>query len=435
MMVASQCIPEWLETSLKQSIAIFGQGRSGLAAASLIRKHGGETQVFDENGDGYSENEFNEEIARAYSLVICSPGFGSSHSWVVAAREAGCRLIPEFDLGAAFWRGPVVAITGTNGKTTLTSFLNEAFQQSGIESYAVGNIGSPLCEVLSGECNPEAIAVCEISSFQAEQMSKFQADHVLWTNFDEDHLDRHESMQSYFRSKYNLVSNARGKIVLVGRSVYEYGKQIGVDFGELCVVEDERDVESLGIVGSEFETVPERRTYLMARALWLALKLPEADLVRAAFAFRKSPHRIELVGSVDGVRFWNDSKATNFHAVYGALERFEKPVFWIGGGKDKGGNLESFVRRISPKIKAAAVIGETKERMSEAFENEACVASVQPTIEAAIRSIAEMAKTGDNVLLSPGFASFDMFKSYSERGEVFRKVIDCLQSERSMKDV
>ena len=434
MMVASQCIPEWLETSLKQPIAILGQGRSGLAAASLIRKHRGETQIFDENGDDGSESEFNGEIARAYSLIVCSPSFGSSHPWVVAAREAGCRLVPEFDLGAALWRGPVVAITGTNGKTTLTSFLNEAFQQAGIESYAVGNIGSPLCEVLSGKCNPEAIAVCEISSFQAEQMSEFQADHVLWTNFDEDHLDRHESMQSYFRSKYNLVSIARGETVLVGRSVYEYGKQIGVDFQESCVVEDEQNVESLGIAGSEFETVPERRTYLMARALWLALRLPEADLVRAAFAFRKSPHRIELIGSLDGVRFWNDSKATNFHAVYGALERFEEPVFWIGGGKDKGGDLEAFTRRIAPKIKAAVVIGETKERLSDAFENEACVVSVQPTMEAAVRSIAEIAKTGDNVLLSPGFASFDMFKSYSERGETFRKLVDCLQSKRSMKD-
>ncbi|MBT3481475.1 MAG: UDP-N-acetylmuramoyl-L-alanine--D-glutamate ligase, partial [Opitutales bacterium] len=288
---------------------------------------------------------------------------------------------------------------------------------------------------LAGECKLEAIAVCEISSFQAEQMSSFQADHVLWTNFDEDHLDRHQSMQSYFRSKYNLIANARGKIALVGRSVYDFGKRIGVDIPESSVVEDERDVESLGIVGTEFETVPERWTYLMARAMWLALKLPEVDLIRAAFSFHKSPHRIELVGDVGGVQFWNDSKATNFHAVYGALERFEEPVFWIGGGKDKGGDLEAFVRLIAPNIKAAAVVGETKERLREAFENEPCVAYAQPSMEAAVRLIAEMAKTGDNVLLSPGFASFDMFKGYAERGEVFRKVIDCLQSERSMKDV
>ena len=173
----------------------------------------------------------------------------------------------------------------------------------------------------------------------------------------------------------------------------------------------------------------------MARAMWLALKLPEVDLIRAAFSFHKSPHRIELVGDVGGVQFWNDSKATNFHAVYGALERFEEPVLWIGGGKDKGGDLEAFVRLIAPNIKAAAVVGETKERLREAFENEPCVAYAQPSMEAAVRLIAEMAKTGDNVLLSPGFASFDMFKGYAERGEVFRKVIDCLQSERSMKDV
>ncbi len=435
MTVAEQRIPAWLETSLKRPIAVLGRGRSGLAAVSLVERLGGEARIFDENSGEASDRIFDSEVAKRYPLVVCSPGFGPSHDWMTAAKEAGCRLIPEFDLGATIWQGPIIAVTGTNGKTTLTSFLNEAFRQAGIESHALGNIGMPMCEALSSDCNPEAIAVCEISSFQAEQMSAFRADHVLWTNFDEDHLDRHESMQSYFRSKYNLVANARGKTLLIGRSVFEYGKRIGVDFSESSIVREEADIESLGIVGSVFETQPELRSYLMARALWRSLELREEDLVQAAQSFCKSPHRMELLGSIGGIRFWNDSKATNFHAVLGGLERFENPVLWMGGGKDKGGDIDSFARRLAPRIKRAVVFGETKERLSEALKNAGCEVAIRLSIEEAVEAIMESSETGDDAVLSPGFASFDMFKGYAERGEVFRKVIDCLQSERSIEDV
>ena len=435
MISLPQCLPDWLETGLRRPVAVFGWGRSGKAAASLVAKLEGEAIVYDEGGHGSACPTFDEEAARQHALVVCSPAFDSGHPWMKAARDAGCELIAEFDLGALLWEGPIVAVTGTNGKTTLTAFLTEAFQQSGIESYALGNIGKPMCEALVEEVNREAVAVCEISSFQAEQMRSFRADHVLWTNFDEDHLDRHQTMQSYFRSKYSLISNARGETKLVDRSVFEYGKRIGVDFPESSVVSDNDDPERLGLVGTVFETQPELRTYSMARALWKSLQLDEAALVRAANAFRKSPHRIERLNEVEGVVYWNDSKATNFHAVYGALDRFQEPVFWIGGGKDKGGDLDAFVHRIAPKIACAATIGETGPRLAASLNAEGVDAVMFDSLEAAASYLNRRAKSGDNVLLSPGFASFDMFKGYEERGEVFRKAVDCLQSERSMNDV
>lgn len=435
MISLPQRLPDWLDAGFQRPVAVFGWGRSGKAAVGLLEKLGGQAVVYDEGGMGNSEPVFDEGLARRHSLAICSPAFDLAHPWISAAKSEGCRLIAEFDLGAALWEGPIVAVTGTNGKTTLTSFLSEAFQQSGIESFALGNIGKPMCEALVEEVNTEAVAVCEISSFQAEQMESFRADHVLWTNFDEDHLDRHQTMQSYFRSKYNLISNARGETKLVDRSVFEFGKRIGVDFPESSVVDDNVDPESLGIVGTAFETQPELRTYLMARALWRSLQLDEADLVRAARGFKKSPHRIERLGEIGGVTFWNDSKATNFHAVYGALERFQSSVFWIGGGKDKGGDLDVFARRVASKIEGAATIGETGARLESALQAEGVDALRIDTLEDAVAYLAARAKSGDNVLLSPGFASFDMFKGYEERGEVFRKAVDCLQSERSMRDV
>ncbi len=434
MMAVEQRIPEWLETGLQCPVAILGWGRSGKAAARLIERLGGSIVVYDEGIDGPIRNGFGEASAGTHSIAICSPGFGSEHPWVVAARKSGCRTIAEFDLGAALWKGPIIAITGTNGKTTLASFLHEAFQKRGIDNHVMGNIGEPMCEILLGDCNPETLAICEISSFQAEQIEFLRADHILWTNFDEDHLDRHGSMSSYFRSKYRLIESMRGDTVFVGPSVFEFGQSIGIDLPPASIVEEDADPVPLGLVGSVFETQPEMRSYLMARSLWQSLQLEEALLARSARAFGKSPHRVEFLGEARGMRFWNDSKATNFHAVYGALDRFEHPVYWIGGGKDKGGNIGNFAKRIAPKIRSAATLGETGERLRDELRSNGVSAERFDSIEDAVTRLSNQASDGDNVVLSPGFASFDMFESYSDRGEVFRKAIDCLRSERSTND-
>lgn len=419
-------LPEWLENCLGEPVAILGAGKSGRGAKALIEMLGGNAFLYDQAFRSDGSKDFDRKVAQSVGLVVYSPGFKMDHEWIGLARAEGCRVIPEFDLGAALWKGPMIAVTGTNGKTTLTSFLKEAFLHIGIESHALGNIGNPICELLAGGCNPEAMAVCEISSFQAETLELFQADHVLWTNFDEDHLDRHESMPVYFRSKYRLITNAREQSVFIDRSVYDFGKQIGLDMPASSVVEKNCDIEGLGLRGSVFETEPELNTYLMARSLWLSLGLSERDLVEACHLFKKAPHRMEFVGEKEGVRFWNDSKATNFHAVIGGLNRFEKPVLWLGGGKSKGGEIVKFASQLSLRIKAAALFGQTRFQLEKALDEAGCEASVHESLENAVVKAFEIAETGDNILLSPGFASFDMFENYQERGEAFRKAVDCL---------
>lgn len=420
-------LPEWLKAGLTKPIAVFGQGMSGQASRDLLGSLGIACDLFDERHASESFRVFTPELAKAYSIAIPSPGFPYGHPWLEACRGEGVEIVPEMELGAAFWKGPIVAITGTNGKTTLTEFLTQAFGSAGMEAYACGNIGRPLSRLVVEGCNPEAIAVCEVSSFQAEISSRLPIDTLLWTNFDEDHLDRHESLEVYFDCKYKLFGQAESQRIFFDASVAESAKQFGKDLPESGLIDENADPVSLGIGGTIFDSPPELFTYLMARALWNDWGLSEDELVEAAHAFKKPPHRMELVSIRDGVSYWDDSKATNFHAVLGAFKRFENPVLWIGGGKNKGGDIERFAKRIAPQIVSAHLIGETAEEMKGVFAELGVETQVYSDLEGAVAGARLQAEPGSNILLSPGFASLDMFDGYTQRGEVFRRAINSLE--------
>lgn len=417
-------LPEWLAVLLQCPVAVFGGGVSGCAARDLLREVGATVDVFDEKAADSEYRSFTENAAERYGLVVYSPGFPFNHAWFDTARNAGIQLICESDLGACLWKGPIIAITGTNGKTTLTEFLQAAFSSAGMEAYSCGNVGIPLSQILADGHNSEAIAVCEVSSFQAANAVHFKADYVLWTNFDEDHLDRHGSMSEYFNSKYKLVQIMRGETFFYGKSVLSHARHYGVELQEGGLVSDHGNVVELGVSGTVFKDLPERNSYLMARTLWLAMGLSEEELIKAANNFQKSPHRMELICSENGISFWDDSKATNFHAVFGGLARFEKPVVWIGGGKDKGGDIGGFANRLAPLISSAHLIGETGSELCEALQEHGVKVRVYETLDEATAGACLQASVGDNLLLSPGFASLDMFDGYSHRGELFKKAIN-----------
>ena len=431
MIQSAKHIPNWLEESLDSMVAILGGGVSGIGAKALIERLDGHAKIYDENSSQGVGEEFLEEDARLSRLVVVSPGFSPRHPWIAMAEKQGCRVCSEFDLGASLWSGPIVAITGTNGKTTLTAFLDHAFRHSGIESFAVGNIGRSMSGILSGDCNSEAIAVCEVSSFQAELSTQLQADYVLWTNFAEDHLDRHGNMDSYYKIKYSLISNMRGDSVVVDQSVFSYGKRLGLSIPNAKILEVANRENREHVKGTVFETEPEIESYMMARSLWLSLGLSESSLEEAAQDFRKDPHRMEFIGVKHGIRFWDDSKATNFHATLSGLKRFEQPVIWIGGGKDKGGSIRVFAKQLTPHLKHAIIMGETRFSIKRELESLGLVAHEVGSIQEAVNLVLELGLSGDDALLSPGFASFDMFESYTKRGEAFREAIGLLDSERN----
>lgn len=426
MSLQTTSLPEWLKSRLNVPVAIFGRASSGQAASALLEGLGCECHVYDERSESAAFQSFGSEDASRYKLVVCSPGFAIDHPWLCAAREAECEIVPELDLGASLWKGPIVVITGTNGKTTLTEFLTSAFSSAGIEAYACGNIGRPISSLIADDFNREAIAVCEVSSFQAELTKRLHADSLLWTNFDEDHLDRHKSLESYFKSKYSLVKLQRGSTFLYDESVKLSAEEFNCEVPRGGLIEQGIGPAELGIAGTIFETLPELNTYLIARALWLRMGLDEGELIEAANNFKKSPHRMELIENREGISYWDDSKSTNFHAVYGALERFKNPVVWIGGGKNKGGDLPRFVAKLSPKIQSAHLIGETSIKLAPAFEEHGVPVRVYEDLDDAVAGASAVAESGSNILLSPGFASLDMFDGYSQRGEAFRRAISHL---------
>ena len=419
-------IPESLKNAFEHPVAILGGGVSGKAAAELVEKCGGSSIIYDES----SENAvFGREEAAKSRLLIFSPGFRPDHKWLLSAKHSGCLCLGEIDFASLFWRGSVLAVTGTNGKTTLTEFLVHALLRLGKDAAVAGNIGVPLSRltVERDGGGPESIAVCEVSSFQAETLQYFRADSAIWTNFAEDHLERHPDMQAYFKAKMRLLERSLGGEVLVGSSVRRYAESAGQALPEASLVETEGQSGDILLQGTVFENYPQRENFLLAAAWWRSKALPEMELYEAARDFRLSDHRLSLVDIVNGVEYWNDSKATNFHAVEAALANFQRPVFLIAGGKAKGGDLHGFIRRIKAPVKELLLIGATAEELAAYCREEKIPFSFCGTLTEAVKYASKKATDGDYVVLSPGFASFDQFKGYSDRGAQFIALVKSLK--------
>jgi UDP-N-acetylmuramoylalanine--D-glutamate ligase len=421
-------IPEILQPLLGHPVAVFGGGVSGRAVLALLEKIEAKGVVFDEKQTD-ARKDFSSSDAVIHRLVVFSPGFRPDHRWLVTARKAGCVCLGELDFAALFWRGTVIAITGTNGKTTLTEFLTHALQSVRRDARATGNVGYSFSQLVVDEAGGvfDAVAVCEVSSFQTETFVHFRADAALWTNFAEDHLERHEGMRAYFEAKWRLLDRTVGGVVLVGSSVQKYAIEIGrVLPAEACVATEEQPADVL-LAGTIFEHYPQRENFLLAAAWWRLAGLAETELYAAAHTFTPGRHRLAKIALRDGATFWNDSKATNFHAVEAALGGFTVPVVLIAGGRAKGGDIGGFVRRIAPRVKHAFFIGETRHTLADASATHHVPFTVCSSLEEAVQKAVANARDGDHVLLSPGFASFDMFASYEDRGNQFEQLVNNLR--------
>lgn len=421
-------IPEFLQVRLRQPVAIFGGGVSGEAVLALLGELGIPGLVYDERG-----RRFTPADAAGHALAVVSPGFAPDHPWIATAEAAGIAWLGEIDLASCFWQGRVVAITGTNGKTTLTEFLAHALTAAGESAVAAGNIGRPLSRVaLDLDGGAGWTAVCEVSSFQAETLRHFQADATLWTNFAEDHLERHGDLATYFRAKWNLVARTPSGAVFAGTSVQRMAARLGLALPAAAAVASEGAPADARLAGTGFARYPQRENFELAAAWWRASARDPAALYTAARSFRLGRHRLARVGAHDGVTYWNDSKATNFHAVEAALAGFDRPVLIILGGKPKGGDLAGFVRRIAPRIKHASLIGETRAELAVHCRACGVAHTVCDRLADAVRHAAASAVAGDAVLLSPGFASFDQFRNYEDRGEQFEALVRGLASAPSL---
>ena len=405
------------------SVGILGKGLSGRAVAAVLDRLG----ILHHSYDEKEAKLLSPEAIAATDLFVYSPGFSQDHPWLNALRAHNKLYVGEWNLGASLWQGPLIAITGTNGKTTLTEFLSTAFQAAGKDAVAVGNNGYPLCQALADGVSSEAIALCEISSFQAENISFLQADALLWTNISEDHLDRYGSLEAYFKAKWKLTQALKpGASFFTTSNVLDQAKAYGLNPPlKTCSASTLTNITTLP---EAFNNLTQGPNYALARAFWQSTGLEQSYFDTVAKAFRPLKHRLQKVATKQGVEYWNDSKGTNFSATYAALQSFSKPVVWIGGGQSKGGDIASFCASIAPYIQAAFLIGETAPQLQSLLSSHEVCATIYPDLQSLMPAVQAHATPGAIVLLSPGFSSLDQFKSYAERGDVFERLVCALES-------
>jgi len=412
--------------STPEKVAILGGGISGRAAQKLVCSRGKESTIFSEDG-----RIFDQSVAESSSFVIQSPGFSPMHPWVKVARDANKICISELDLAFVYGSfSEMVAVTGTNGKTSLTGMLNHIANQLQIPALSLGNIGIPLSDAVARGADKDRLIFHETSSFQAITSKFFKTDSVIWINFSLDHLDYHGSIKDYFSAKLKLIHGCvNPKRVFLGPSVLKFAKEhsftINPSFHE---VQSLSKSEIPTHINAFHLSRPQIENLGFALAWFLERGISRSEIFTALEGYQPEPYRLQKVSDINGVKFWNDAKSTNLGSVLSACKSFTKKIIWIGGGKNKGQVLDDFSTAIFPHLEKAFVIGQTagelcKNLVSKGIKTEICL-----TLRDAVYRAYQSAQGVSNVLFSPGFASFDMFKDYSDRGNSFTSIVFDLKS-------
>ena len=392
---------------------VLGNGRSGKAAAELLRREGATVTVLD-GADRWPSD-------MACDLCVTSPGIALDHPWQHAARAAGVKVVSELQLGAERWLargGRMLAVTGSKGKSSVVKLVAETLQLAGLPATPCGNYGTPLCEVVNSSdlgrqpsnssLQTPSWAVVEVSSFQMETTDlpndAFAAAAIL--NLQEDHLDRHGSAAVYHGLKRRLLEMAVVRVD-ASRADEEHPLVVGTT---------DADVKLLS--HSYFDNPVLRSNGLCAVALLRAAGLEETDISTGFAAFRPLPHRMQLVLERGGVRWIDDSKATSLAALAAGVGMCVGPVRLIAGGLPKGDDPKSVIPRLRSRVKKVYLIGRCAQQFLEAWR-EAVPCELCGTLGCAVEAVRRDACSGETVLLSPGTASFDQFKSYGARGDAF----------------
>ncbi|MFA5256542.1 MAG: UDP-N-acetylmuramoyl-L-alanine--D-glutamate ligase [Opitutales bacterium] len=416
-------IPSDIEPLLARPVAVLGYGVSGQALGGLLARIGADFVFYDTKGRN-AVHLFDAAAAAGHSLVLYSPGFAQGHPWLEAARVAGCALMGELEFASRFWRGRLICITGTNGKTTMTELVAAVLNLSGQKALCVGNIGRPLSDIaLRPECEGWT-AVCETSSFQAESLDKFRADSLIWVNFFNNHLDRHGDAKGYFAVKWKLVERLRGTELVLGESVAAAAERFGYELPDFAQVVGPGDYVPWTMPpDSAFGTRRQAENLLLVRRWWATSGLDTELVRRAAISLTPLPHRLNRIPAPGGVTFWNDSKATNYEACIGALENFDSKVIWIGGGMDRGETPEDLASAVAPRVRLAVLTGQCAPELARCLDLRGVPSICADSLKDAVLAAWQNAQKGENILFSPGHSSHDSFRDYTERGRFFESVV------------
>ena len=453
-----------------KKVLVLGMARSGIAVAKLLLSRGAEVYICDTKAeaefDGALEDlkaagatfclgeQHPELLLDGMDALVISPGIPVDHAAVVRAKAIGVEVMGEVEYAYREATGLLLAITGTNGKTTTTTLLGEIFKNAGRRTFVVGNIGTPYSGA-AGETKPGDVTVCEISSFMMETSSKFHPAICAVLNISEDHLNRHGTMERYIALKERIFENCTGDDCLVlnwddpvtrdmaNRAhcrVSWFSSRNDVPFGAFV-----RDGMIVYGTPQEHKPVcPAKEVYipgehnlqnaLAATAMAMAAGIPAPVIRHTLKTFRGVEHRIEFVRELDGVRFINDSKGTNVDSTIQAVRAMDRPTVLILGGYDKHTDFTPLCEEILKcPIARIVLIGATAQQLEQTLEKVGYHAWTHAGYEfrKAVTMAFEQANPGGNVLLSPACASFDMFNDYEERGRIFKDIVGALESRRA----
>ncbi len=428
---------------LDKHVAVFGAGRSGRAAAALAMREGAVVSMWDQGGGKSFEGimpgiethpDFTEADAENFSahLIIISPGI-DTYSPLVKAFSSKAPLIGETEFASRYFEGGIIGITGTNGKTTTTELVSLILKKAGLGGTPCGNYGAPLSEVILSPDVPAAVAL-ELSSFQLETIEDLRPRVSIWLNFAPDHMDRYPSVESYKQAKLNIFKNQTDEDTIVVRHGEEIGRHVSkvVTFStesrEADFYSDGETITKGGRVILDLESETSLRglhnaeNAMAAMAACLAYGIDPSLISPALHGYAPPPHRCELIRTLDGVEYLNDSKATNIHALQCALRSQNRPVILIAGGKDKGLDYSPILTILAKQAISAVTFGQIARPLSDLF-NKSVGTTAVGTLEEAVHTARSLAPRGSTILLSPGTSSFDQFTGYEQRGDTFRDLV------------
>jgi UDP-N-acetylmuramoylalanine--D-glutamate ligase len=439
-----------------KNITVVGMGATGIATANFLVSRGALVTLIDSKSQAQLKKTIHSlipkiktlfecsEIPSASDLIVISPGVDINSSFLKDARERGLSIISEIELASRFTQTPIIAVTGTNGKSTVTTLIGDILKQSGKKVAVGGNLGTPFVALLEEE--PVDYFILEISTFQLEGVKTFRPDIAIILNITPDHLDRHKTFEEYSNLKGTISSFQTKEDILIlnqdDKNVLEQGEHsvakkyffslvekvsngVSIENNSIITCFDEITKNIFPVEDLKPSMQLQIENLLGAITATALLNTTQDEIGNAVNNFKGLDHRIEWVRTVNGIDFINDSKGTNVGALEKALKNFSRPIVLIAGGKDKGSDFHGLKELLKKKVRHLVLIGETKSKFRQFLNGSFSYEDAENMEEAVARAV-KKARTGDIVLLSPGCSSFDMFEDFIERGNQFKKIVDSL---------
>jgi UDP-N-acetylmuramoylalanine--D-glutamate ligase len=446
-------------------VLVVGLGKSGVAAAFFLKDKGARVTVSDaktedqlrelipqllDRGIVVEAGHHGERTFRDQDLIVVSPGVPYHEPHLDQARALGVPVIGEVELAARFLKGPIAAITGSNGKTTTTTLAGEVLAKSGLKTSVGGNIGKPVIEMVGGS-SAETWNVLEISSFQLETIETFHPRIAVILNITPDHLDRHRTFEGYVAAKARIFEkqSASDFAVLnlndatcvklaqhVKAKVIGFSRREAVKLGayikdaKIWYRDEQGEREVMPLAAIPLKGAHNYENVLATVCIASLAGCKPAQILKAVSEFHAVEHRLEFVAGINGVEYYNDSKATNVDATIKALESFPGGIHLILGGKDKGSDYSTLNELLRARVKRVYTIGAAAGKIEEQISGAASFVHAE-TLENAVRKASQSATSGDVVLLAPACASFDQFQSYEHRGRAFKELVQALAARKT----